>query len=41
MYLPDLNLIHEDYTPTPQDHSLTTYGITPHAAVKQPTYRNS
>jgi len=25
-----------DYTPTPQDHSLNTYGITPHAAVKQP-----
>ena len=24
-----------DYTPTPQDHSLNTYGITPHAAVKQ------
>ena len=25
----------QDYTPTPQDHSLNTYGITPHAAVKQ------
>ena len=24
-----------DYIPTPQDHSLNTYGITPHAAVKQ------
>ena len=30
-----------DYTPTPQDHSLNTYGITPHAAVKQPIYKNS
>ena len=25
----------QDYTPTPQDHSLNTYGITPHAAVIQ------
>ena len=25
----------------PQDHSLNTYGITPHAAVKQPIYKNS
>ena len=31
----------QDYTPTPQDHSLNTYGITPHAAVKQPIYKNS
>jgi len=26
----------QDYTPTLQDRSLNTYGITPHAAVKQP-----
>jgi len=25
----------QDYIPTPQDHSLNTYGITPHAAVIQ------
>ena len=25
----------QDYTPTPQDHSLNTYGLTPHAAVIQ------
>ena len=31
----------QDYTPTPRDHSLNTYGITPHAAVKQPIYKNS
>ena len=31
----------QDYTPTPLDHSLNTYGITPHAAVKQPIYKNS
>ena len=31
----------QGYTPTPQDHSLNTYGITPHAAMKQPTYKNS
>ena len=30
-----------DYTPTPQDQSNNTYGITPHAAVKQPIYKNS
>ena len=31
----------QDYTPTPHDHSLNTYGITPHATVKQPIYKNS
>jgi len=31
----------QDYTPTPQDHSLNTYGIKPHAAVKQPICKNS
>ena len=31
----------QDYTPTPQDHSLNTYGITPHAAVQKPVYKNS
>jgi len=31
----------QDYTPTPKDHSLNTYGITPHAVVKQPIYKNS
>ena len=31
----------QDYTSTPQDHSLNTYGITPHAVVKQPVYKNS
>ena len=31
----------QDYTSTPQDHSLNPYGITPHAAVKQPIYKNS
>ena len=31
----------QDYTPTLQDHSLNTYSITPHAAVKQPIYKNS
>ena len=45
MYQLDANnfIMHsaQDYTPTPQDHSLNTYGITPHAAVKQPIYKNS
>ena len=31
----------QHYTPTPQDHSLNTYGITSHAAVKQPIHKNS
>jgi len=31
----------QDYTPTPQDHSLNTYEITPHAAVQQTEYKNS
>ena len=39
--LPHVVLCTTHYTPTPQDHSLNTYGITPHAAVKQPIYKNS
>ena len=33
--------VHKITHQTPQDHSLNTYGIAPHAAVKQPIYKNS